>query len=151
MKQNKEYIKYLNTLGSDVSVIEKEKQNAAYFGCVAQVDSKLHRIRVAKITPKKLGQFVAIWEKDESGCNVAFKSEISPNYLTIFCFDGINKGIFIFPKSLLEEKGIYQSLEKKGKMAFRVYPSWDIPSSKKALETQKWQLDFFHLIKNKSA
>ena len=31
----------------------------------------------------------------------------------------------------------------KGKMAMRVYPSWDKPASKQAIETQKWQLEYF--------
>lgn len=28
-------------------------------------------------------------------------------------------------------------------MAIRVYPSWDKPTSKQAIDTQKWQLPYF--------
>lgn len=28
-------------------------------------------------------------------------------------------------------------------MAIRVYPSWDRPTSKQAMETQQWQLPYF--------
>lgn len=28
-------------------------------------------------------------------------------------------------------------------MAIRVYPSWDNPVSKAAIQTQQWQLDYF--------
>lgn len=28
-------------------------------------------------------------------------------------------------------------------MAIRVYPSWENPTSKQAIETQKWQLEYF--------
>ena len=28
-------------------------------------------------------------------------------------------------------------------MAIRVYPIWDKPTSKQAMETQKWQLEYF--------
>nr|WP_254112750.1 MepB family protein [Bacillus pumilus] len=31
----------------------------------------------------------------------------------------------------------------KGKMAMRVYPSWDKPASKQSIEMQKWQLEYF--------
>ncbi|MBN6205835.1 MepB family protein, partial [Ralstonia pickettii] len=37
-----------------------------------------------------------------------------------------------------------------GKMAIRVYPSWDKQTSKQALETSKWQLPYFVDMSNPS-
>ncbi len=33
-------------------------------------------------------------------------------------------------------------------MAIRVYPSWENPTSKQAIETQKWQLAYFVEMNN---
>ena len=51
-------------------------------------------------------------------------------------------GLFIFPKSILITKEIVSD-KKEGKRAIRVYPPWDITTSKQAQKTQKWQLDYF--------
>jgi hypothetical protein len=32
---------------------------------------------------------------------------------------------------------------KEGKRGMRVYPPWDLPSSKQAKKTQQWQLPYF--------
>ncbi|OKP96486.1 MepB family protein [Paenibacillus sp. P46E] len=52
-------------------------------------------------------------------------------------------GQFVFPKDILLKQNILRSASTKGKMAIRVYPSWDSPSSKQAMKTQKWQLPYF--------
>jgi hypothetical protein len=51
--------------------------------------------------------------------------------------------LFIFPKSIAIEKGIVTNGNKEGKRAIRVYPPWDVTTSKQAQKTQKWQLDYF--------
>lgn len=55
-------------------------------------------------------------------------------------------GQFVFPKSILCEKGFVSSEGKDGKRAMRVYPPWDTTESKQAKETQKWQRDYFFEI-----
>ena len=52
-------------------------------------------------------------------------------------------GQFVFPKEVLLKQNILKTSKTKGKMAIRVYPSWDIPTSKQAIATQKWQLPYF--------
>ena len=52
-------------------------------------------------------------------------------------------GQFIFPKSLLCEKGIVSKEGKGGKWAMRIYPSWDITQNRQAEKTQAWQLLYF--------
>ena len=52
-------------------------------------------------------------------------------------------GQFIFPKSVLCEKGIISSGEKEGKRAPRIYPPWDKADNSQAKRTQAWQLQYF--------
>lgn len=62
-----------------------------------------------------------------------------------------HSGIFIFPKSVLMQKGILSKNSKGGKRALRVYPSWDVAENKQAKKTQEWQLVYFFEINQKSA
>src|SRR5699024_8566531 len=83
-------------------------------------------------------------EKDINHKNQAYLYEEFPDLLVITTFKNKNQfGQFIFPKEILFEKDILRSSSSKGKMAIRVYPSWDNPGSKQAMKTQKWQLPFF--------
>lgn len=63
--------------------------------------------------------------------------------MIINCETPIHFEQFVFPKTVLEEKGYLQSLSKKGKLGFRVYPSWDKTENKQAQQTQNWQLNYF--------
>ena len=124
--------------------ILEETQNLDYGAGIFQLNSKSVRFRVAKITPTKIGQFVAFWEKDEANKNQAFSYDNATDLLVINTFgrNGIY-GQFVFPKEVLLKQNILKTSKTKGKMAIRVYPSWDIPTSKQAIATQKWQLPYF--------
>lgn len=125
------------------NVIE-ETQNAEYGAGIFRLNSKSIRFRVAKITPTKIGQFVAFWEKDDKNKNGAFSLEKGMDLLVINAFtDGKRVGQFVFPKEVLVEHNILKTATTKGKMGMRVYPSWDTPTSKQAIATQKWQLPYF--------
>src|SRR5699024_6304151 len=127
-----------------VKSIQEEKQNSQYGAGTFQLSSKTVRFRVAKVTPTKIGQFVAFWEKDGSNKNQAFSYEEAPDLLVITTFKNENEfGQFVFPKEILLKQEVLRSTSTKGKMAIRVYPSWETPSSKQAMETQKWQLPYF--------
>ncbi|MCA1050977.1 MepB family protein [Priestia aryabhattai] len=102
------------------------------------------RFRVAKTTPNKVGQFVSFWEKDAAHKNQAFSYGKATDLLVINTFTSTNRfGQFIFPKEVLLKQKILKTATTKGKMAIRVYPIWDKPTSKQAIETQKWQLEYF--------
>lgn len=132
-----------------VKSIEEEKQNSKYGAGTFQLSSKTARFRVAKKTPTKIGQFVVFWEKDENNNNQPFLYENAPDLLIITTFKNSSEfGQFIFPKKILYKKNILKSIDTKGKMGLRVYPSWDTPISKVAIETQKWQLAYFIDIGN---
>ncbi len=127
-----------------LTAICEEPQNAAYGAGTFQIASKTVRFRVAKQTPKKSGQFVAFWEKDRHNKNQAFSSEEAPDLLVITTFkDEHRYGQFIFPKAVLLKQNILRTNSNPGKMAMRVYPSWDPPTSKQAITTQNWQLPYF--------
>jgi len=124
--------------------IREETQNSDYGAGLFQLNSKSIRFRVAKITPTKIGQFVSIWEKDEVNKNQAFLYENATDLLVINTFhQNGDLGQFVFPKEVLLKQNILKTANTKGKMAIRVYPSWDTPTSKQAIAAQKWQLPYF--------
>ena len=102
-----QFIEIIQKYYGNIKEIIWEDQNKNYLGCIVKLDEQIHRVRVAKITPKKIGQFVAIWQKDEHNVNQAFSFDDSPEYLSIFVFDGDKKGVFIFPKETMKNKGVY--------------------------------------------
>lgn len=57
-----------------------------------------------------------------------------------------NFGQFIFPKTVLCEKGIISKNGKGGKRATRLYPPWVIAPNLQAKNTQKWQTNYFFEI-----
>ena len=127
-----------------VTCLEEESQNDKYGGGKFMLSSKSIRFRVAKITPKKTGQFVAFWEKDKNNKNQALNYNQAPELLVINCL-GSNEefGQFIFPKAILLKHQILRSDTSKGKMGMRIYPAWSFPESKEALKTQAWQAAYY--------
>ncbi|WP_432352941.1 MepB family protein [Sporosarcina sp. A2] len=123
--------------------VREEHQNSEYGAGTFLLNTKSIRFRVAKITPKKIGQFVALWEKDGNHKNQPFTYDKSPDFIVINTFTEDHFGQFIFPKKVLATRNILKTDDTNGKMAFRVYPSWDMPTSKQGLATQKWQLTYF--------
>ncbi|MGL1919416.1 MAG: MepB family protein [Hyphomicrobiales bacterium] len=104
--------------------------------------------RTAKITPKKVGQFVAIWQRDKNGITQPQHIEGEFDLMIINCQNGTQFGQFIFPKSALAKYGIIATETKRGKNGMRVYPPWDVAINKQAIKTQTWQLNYFLDISN---
>ncbi|WLR42096.1 MepB family protein [Bacillus carboniphilus] len=124
--------------------IQEEQQNSNYGGGTFLLSNKSIRFRVSKRTPNKIGEFVAIWEKGEDSKNTAFSYENAPDILVINTTIKENQfGQFIIPKETLAKRNILKTRSSKGKMGLRVYPSWESPTGKQALMTQKWQLPYF--------
>lgn len=120
-----------------------EEQNKDYEGACFSISQSTFRSRLAKLTPKKKGYFLAFWEKNNLNTNQAFSYEKSPDYLIISIIDGDKTGQFIFPKDLLKQQKILRTEAQKGKMAIRVYPSWEFDLNSTASNTQKWQTPYF--------
>lgn len=102
--------------------------------------------RNAKITPKKIGQFVTFWKRKGKGQIEPFNEKDQIECFVVNVRTENELGQFVFPKSALIKKGIISTTKKEGKRAFRVYPKWDIPKNKQSAQTQKWQLDYFYQI-----
>jgi hypothetical protein len=128
--------------------IVEEKQNLEYEGFTFSIEKKRFRSRKAKKTPKKKGYFVAFWEKNSNNINKPYDEETSPEILVINVIDNEKIGQFIFPKKILVNKKILTSVNSKGKMAIRIYPSWCDNLNHNAVSTQKWQLDYFIDLSN---
>ena len=132
-----------DSCGYECSLPEKEKESAEYEAYSFQLNNKSILFRTAKITPTKIGQFVTLWKRID-------KEPIQPFYFTdaidliVISVRKENRvGQFVFPKSVLCEKGIISTSNKEGKRAIRVYPPWDKAINKQAQKTQQWQLDYF--------
>lgn len=124
-------------------LLKQENQNSEYEGVVFNLNNQSYRMRLAKLTPKKQGYFVAVWEKDSAGKNQAYHYEQSPEKLIISIIDDAKCGQFIFPREVLLRQGILKNAKQKGKMAFRVYPSWIEGLNETAKKTQTWQNEYF--------
>lgn len=102
--------------------------------------------RTAKITLKKIGQFVTFWKRNSQGITSPFSVDDVFDFYVINVKKENRIGQFIIPKSILASKGIVTTSEKDGKRGFRVYPAWDKPVSKQAIKSQQWQLNYFYEI-----
>ena len=116
-----------------------------YSGCEYRLEDLRYIQRTAKVTPKKIGQFVTLWKRNEKGITAPFDIKDDFNYVVIICIQGNKIGRFLFSKDILINKKYISDCSKAndGKRGFRVYPKWDIPTNKQALDTQNWQLEYF--------
>lgn len=122
-------------------------ESIEYAACSFELNGKIIQHRVSKITPTKTGQFVTIWKRNQDGITAPFDLSDELDFIIITARSGDNFGQFIFPKSVLADKGIITQNSKTGKRGIRVYPPWDIPKSKQAERTQSWQTNYFLTIK----
>lgn len=143
---NSKIIEIYKNCSLRISNFRLENESKEYDGCQFELNDLNVVCRKAKITPKKVGQFVTFWKRNKSGIIEPFQKNDT------ICFYVVNVksknlfGQFVFPKSILINRGIISTENKEGKRAFRVYPIWDIPVSKQAKTTQKWQLNYFYEI-----
>jgi hypothetical protein len=91
--------------------------------------------RVAKITPKKVGQFVTIWKRVRNGPIQPYDISDPIDLIVISVREGDQFGQFVFPKSILREHEIISNNGNGGKRGIRVYPPWDKLLNKQAQKT----------------
>lgn len=127
-----------------------DSESAEYQACSFNINSFQIIHRLSKITPTKIGQFVTIWKRNDKGITAPFDVSDYFDFIIITSKSGEDFGQFVFPKSVLLEKGIISDSNKSGKRGIRVYPPWDIPISKQAEKTQNWQTKYFYSINNDS-
>ena len=122
----------------------REAESDEYDACRFVLNGKKVIYRQAKVTPKKVGQFVTVWQRNPtSGTIEPFRSDSDFDFVVVGVCDGSHHGQFVFPKAALAERGVISSHTSAGKRGFRVYPEWDEPTSKQAKATQAWQALYF--------
>ena len=127
----------------DISAVRPEKESKEYGACNFQLNGKKIKFRVAKTTPTKSGQFVAIWKRNECGVTRPFDIGDDLDFIVITARSQSHFGKFIFPKSALADQNIMSKNNKGGKRGIRVYAPWDIAGSTQARRTQAWQQRYF--------
>ena len=127
-----------------------DSESLEYKASSFKINSQQIIHRFSKITSTKIGQFVSIWKRNDKGITAPFDVLDNFDFIIITSKSGENLGQFVFPKSVLLEKGIISNNNTSGKRGIRVYPPWDIPTSKQAEKTQNWQIKYFYSI-NKDA
>ncbi|SCY72350.1 MepB family protein [Flavobacterium caeni] len=130
-------------LGMRFGNLIENKESAAYSAYSFDIDAKKVLFRNAKITPKKIGQFVTVWKRNEIGVTQPYDVADQLDYIIINVAFEKRTAQFVFPKPVLLRQGIISSASTQGKRGLRVYPIWDKPNSKQAEKTQKWQLEYF--------
>ncbi len=101
------------------------------------------RFRVANITPTKVGQFVTLWQRVGTGPIQPFDMADAVDCFVVAVRSGAHAGQFVFPKAVLRQHDVVSLAGQGGKRAMRVYPPWDVTTSRQALKTQQWQLEYF--------
>lgn len=134
--------------GFDLINLKQNIESKEYGACTFELGGKIIQQRVSKITPTKTGQFVTIWKRNKEGITEPFENSDDFDFVFITTREVNNLGQFIFPKSILVEKGIIKSNGKVGKRGIRVYPPWTVTTNKQAKITQNWQTKYFLTIKN---
>lgn len=132
-----------DVLNFDFTVPQPELESAEYSAYRFHLNNKHICFREAKITPTKTGQFVTLWKRNSSKTIEPFDASDKIDFVIVSVRKNDVFGQFIFPQSVLLEKGIFSTPKKEGIRATRVYPPWDETTSKQAQKTQKWQLDYF--------
>jgi len=118
-------------------------ESSQYKACSYTINGMNIIERTAKITPKKMGQYVTCWTRNIDGITSPYNEVDYIDFFIIKVSSNKNKGWFKFPKTALIKHGILSTATKDGKRGFRVYPIWDTPVSKQAKKTQDWQLPYF--------
>lgn len=132
--------------GFEFAQLRLAAESKEYSSCSFELNGRNIQYRVSKITPKKTGQFVAIWKRNQEGITVPFDISDKLDFIIITAAYAANFGQFIFPKSILAAHGIIARNGEGGKRGIRVYPPWDAVSNKQAAQTQKWQGRYFLTI-----
>ncbi|GAL85887.1 hypothetical protein MYP_3116 [Sporocytophaga myxococcoides] len=120
-----------------------EPESAEYGASHLNINKKQIIFRVGKTTPTKSGQFVTLWKRIDNGPIQPYDFSDDFDLIVISSRKDNHLGQFIFPKSILLEKGIISGNNKDGKRGIRVYPPWEAVTSKQAEKTQAWQLQYF--------
>ncbi len=120
-----------------------ERESKEYGAAEFEINHSRVKYRTGKITPTKTGQFVTFWKRPGNGPIMPYDLTDPFDLLVVSVRSDNRTGQFVFPKSVLAEKGIVSKDLKGGKRAMRIYPSWDQAENAQAKKSQLWQLRYF--------
>ena len=138
-----EALRHLSQPAGTSTTPAAEADNLEYGAAVVNLGQELIRFRVGKLTPTKVGLFVAVWRRAKDGSTEPFPAEDGADLLVITVREGTRAGYFAFPKSALVKQGIVSVNGTGGKRGFRVYPPWSEVSNRQAVRTRQWQCGYF--------
>lgn len=130
-------------LGFACSIPIPHGENVDYGAYAFTVGGRAVISRVAKLTPRKIGLFVAVWDRSDDGSTRPLRAEDGMDFLVVSTREGANFGQFVFSLEGLVAHGIVSTSGEGGKRGFRVYPPWSLMSNAQAQRTQKWQSQYF--------
>lgn len=132
--------------GFSMTNLKLSAESVEYGACSFELNGQRVEHRVSKITPTKRGQFVTLWKRNKNGVTRPFDLSDQLDFVVITSKRDDKIGQFIFPRSVLADKGIMTTNGKEGKRGIRVYPPWDVVENKQAEKTQRWQTTYFVLL-----
>ena len=147
----KEFFDIVGSRYGTPGVPRPEEQNGEYESGTVTISAEFWRVRTARVTPKKPGAFVSVWERDDAGEAKPFASDGEVDGLLVFVDDAERFGVFRFTASHLEALGVTRSSAHPGKRGFRVYPSWSENLNSQATRTQKAQSAAFIMLRARVA
>lgn len=139
-----------NNLNLEYSELTEENEGHDYGAGYLKLSNLFVILRSSKITPKKVGQFVTLWKRNNKGVTRPYDLSDKFDLLVINVRKDNLFGQFVFTKDVLVKKGIITTPTSSGKRGFRIYPPWDNTSSTQAKQTQKWQQEYFLAVNNKT-
>lgn len=129
--------------GLFVNNLVEDKEGKEYGAHTFVLNNKIIKLRFAKITLLKIGQFVTFYKRSISKSIIPYDITDDFDFLVIHTRLNDRLGQFIFPKEILLKKGVISEYGIGGKRAIRVYSPWDLVKNKQAKKTQEWQNDYF--------
>ena len=88
------------------SKLSDELEGTEYNACQFKLNGKKIICRSAKITPKKMGQFVTFWKRNKKGITEPYNKTNQIDFYVIHVKTKNNFGPFVLPKAVLISKGI---------------------------------------------
>ncbi|MCC9042455.1 MepB family protein [Myroides sp. M-43] len=129
-----------------ISSVQMMSEKNEYSACSFILGDKRIIYREAKVTSKKIGFFVAIWQRNEIGVTVPYHVGDEFDYMMIGVKTDTDLGYFLFPKVILVNLGIISTETKEGKRGMRIYPNLEEGMNKQALKTYQSQMSFFYKV-----
>ena len=144
--------------------LDPTPESAKYEGLNFHLNGRSIVYRKGKVTSDRPGAFLAVWQRPSEDLNnnkpiPLTSDDLDYLFIQVESHSNIVEGLehrtkygmFIFPVSLLVEKGILASVKSKGKTGFRVFPPWSEDRggvgtqlfSESGKKTQHWQIPFF--------